>query len=244
MVKLVSAVRAHRYITALFVVIALGIVTGVTVGLTRRTKSQSNIPTVVSRTSAVQVVGINPMTIGTASVISVKLHNVSGKDIKMLTVSVGKTWSTRNYFLGEESFAAGSTVEDLISLGENARGELVIAAVMFSDGTTDGEPRHARLLVDKRAGIRDQVKRVLPKLRGLSNASQQAFADVESEILNLPTKANVSADHNEGLEITRTALLKRMKDIKEQRLANKLADAKAKEEKLLSLFESLASPSN
>lgn len=162
----------------------------------------------------------------------------------MLTVSVGKTWSTRNYLLGEESFAAGSTVEDFIALGENARGELVIAAVMFSDGTTDGEPRHSRLLVDKRAGIRDQVKRVLPKLRGLSNASGQAFADVESEILNLPTKANVSADHDEGLEITRTVLLKRIKEIKEQRLANKVDDAKAKEERLLRVLEPLASPSN
>lgn len=246
MPKLLSAIRSHRYLAAVFVVMTLGIATGITVGLTRRTKSQSNIPTVVSHTPAVRVAEINPRTIGTASVLSVKLQNVSGRDIKMLTLSTGNTWTTKNYLLGDESFAAGSTIDELIALGQNTRGEIVVAAVLFSDGTGDGQPGHLQMLVEKRKGVRDQVKQILPKLRGLASGSQseQALTDLEAEAANLLTKANASADYHEGLEITRTALLKRIKDIKEQRLANKLADARAKEEKLISLFEFLASPSN
>jgi hypothetical protein len=239
MLTLLSTSRT-RYLAALFVVIALGVLTGVTVSRARREKSQSNTPTVVSRASAVQVTAVNPMTLANTSALSVKLQNVSGKDIKMLTISVGKTWVTRNYLFGEESFAAGSTVDDLISLSENARGEIVIAAVLFSDGTGDGEQRHLRLLVEKRNGIRDQAKRILPKLRRLSSGSQQALADLESETLNSPTRLDGSSDYQEGLESTRTILLQRIREIKERRLSNKIDDAKAKEEKLLRVFEPLA----
>lgn len=242
MLTLVSASRT-RYLAALFVVIALGVLTGVTVSRARREKAQSNTPTVVSRTSAVQITAATPMTLANTSVLSVKLRNVSGKDIKMLTISVGKTWVTRNYLFGDESFAAGSTLDEFISLGENARGEIIIAAVLFSDGTGDGEQRHLRLLVEKRNGIRDQAKRILPKLRRLSSGSQ-ALADLESETLNLPTRLDGSSDYQEGLESTRTILLQRIREIKERRLSNKIDDAKAKEEKLLRVFEPLASPSN
>lgn len=244
--RLLSAIRTHRYLTALFVVITLGVLTGITVGLARRAKTQSNTPTVVSRTSAVQVTVVNPVTLANKSFLSVKLQNVSGKDIKLLTISVGKTWVTKNYLFGDESFAAGSTLDELIALGENARGEIVVAAVLFSDGTGDGQPDHLRLLVEKRKGVRDQVKRILPKLRVLSSGSQseRTLTDLESEAGKLPTKANASADYHEGLELARTVLLQRIKEIKEQRLLNKLDDVKTKEEKLISLFESLASPSN
>jgi len=124
--KLVSAIRTRRYLTALFIAITLGILTGVTVALARRAKTQSNTPTVISRTSAVQVIAINPATLANKSFLSVKLQNVSGKDIKMLTISVGKTWVTKNYLFGHESFAAGSTLDELIALGENAHGEIVV----------------------------------------------------------------------------------------------------------------------
>lgn len=172
--KLLSAIRAHRYLTALFVVISLGILTGVAVGLARRAKTQSNTPTVVSRTSAIEVTAVNPVTLGDKSLLSVKLQNVSGKDIKMLTISAGNTWTTRNYLLGDESFAAGSTIDELIALGQNARGEIVVAAVLFSDGTGDGQPGHIHMLVEKRKGVRDQVKRILPKLRGLGRVYKRS----------------------------------------------------------------------
>jgi len=80
------------------------------------------------------------------------------------------------------------------------QGEIVIAAVLFADATGDGDSRHVRMLIDKRAGMRDQAKRVLSNLGRLSDNSQDenALAELETEALTLPTKGKeaVSADYD------------------------------------------------
>ena len=110
-------VRRPHFFSILIVIVALGVITGVTVGLSRRAKPQRPItPTVKSATVAVQVVSSDRMTLANSQVLMVKLQNVSGKDIKMFTISSGNTYVTRNYLFGEDSFKAGATINETISL--------------------------------------------------------------------------------------------------------------------------------
>jgi hypothetical protein len=207
----------------------------------------------------VQVLASEKTILGNSSVLVIRLKNVSGKDIKALTISIDKTWVTRSFFLGEEAIAPNSIEDQRIPLSADAtqdlnigsaRGrEIAIAAVFFANGTGDGDPRYVQMLANQHAGIRDQAKRVLSKLRRLSDgpAQEQVLADLEAEALALPIKGNglVSPDYEDGLENARRTLLTRLGEIKEQRRSNRLDEALAKQEKLRRVFESLAeSPSN
>lgn len=265
MLKVVSAIRAHRFLTLLAV--ALGcVVGGGALGLSRKSEHQqpiqpSNELTVMSKTPGLQVLASEKTTLGNNTILAIRLQNVSGKDIKALTISIGKSWVTRSYFLSEESIASGSISDLRIPLSSEAAQEITpssqshqvtltsVAAVFFADNTAEGDPPFARMLADQRAGISDQAKRILPKLRRLSNGPGQeaSLADLESEILALPTKGNgqSSPAYNDGLDTARTTLLNRLGEIKEKRHSQQIEQAATRQEKLKRVFESLASsPSN
>jgi hypothetical protein len=175
------------------------------------------------------------------------LQNNSGKAIKALTIRTGKTWVTKNYLLIEESFATGTVLNQTIppfSESQVDGREITLAAVLFADGTAEGDSHYAQMLLDQRAGMRDQARRIIKTLRALSGSSEsdqeKSMESCEAEILRMPLKRDgASADYEEGLLNSQKWLLNHISEIKAQRRSNHLAEAQAKQEKLTRVFESL-----
>jgi hypothetical protein len=98
------------------------------------------------------------------------------------------------------------------------------------------------MLLEKRAGIRDQAKRLLMNIHRLNEPGQDdVLAVLELEANTLPTTGNAptSPDYEEGLQDARRVLLEHLRDIKEARKSN-AAEATARQAKLKRVFEALA----
>jgi hypothetical protein len=162
---------------------------------------------------------------------------------------------TRNYFLGEESFAPGAIENQFVPLSSDTSqdlkikfasgNELTIAAVLFADGKGDGAPLDVSRLTEKYAGMRDQAARILPCLRGLSLSPgakhEVALAACEDEALRLPLKMDGrSSDYGSGLEDVQQGVLNQLKEIKERIRATQPNEAAAKQEKVTRILQRLA----
>jgi hypothetical protein len=197
MLKLTQLFKTHRFSTLAFSVALLGILAGVVFGWSgkaQKKRQEGTSPKVTSTISAIRVVSAELTSVGSSNVLVVKLQNTSNQDIKAYTIASGKALMTSNYFLTEGSFAAGSTIDQLIPIASDANykvpmngKEVTVAAVFFADGTGDGVPVHVASMADLYAGTRDQAKRILPCLLKLSLTSESLSA-CEVEARNLPVK--------------------------------------------------------
>lgn len=259
MANITSVVKAHRFITGMVSMAALGILLGAAVGWTgkaeRKAAQAADKVNIVSKTTAIRIISTEKTNLGAASVLVVQLQNASDKDIKALTISSGPTWVTKDYLMSEESLSAGAVLSQLIPISSDPSGdfkitfepakEFSVVAVLFADGTGDGESRFVNMLVDKREGIRFQAKRILPWLKKLSKSDsnqEQVLSECEAQTLRLPTKAvgSKSVDYEEGLEYARQQLLKKLNEIKEKSHSKQFIDVTSKQDKLTRVFQSLA----
>jgi hypothetical protein len=265
MVRITAAIRAHRYLALLAGFALFGIMSGAVFGLSRRTRhhQQPNgsiaTPTVTNRTNALKVIGVEQATIGSSLILQIKLQNISNKDIKAVTLSAGIGWVTDDRLFSEDVIAPGSTISEIVPLQSNvAEGvntspgtskELAVAAVLFSDGSGDGDAFYVKALTNQYAGIRDQAKSVLKRLRQPPNrvSPERALYELENEASALPTRGTgpVSVDYDDGLKRARAWLLKELTEIKDRRRLNHLVEADRKQEKLKRVYLALAGdPSN
>lgn len=263
MTKLAQRLKSHRFAILAFSAVLLGILAGILIGWPGKARhfdsgqnAQTIEPVIKSRTLAVRVLGTERTSLGDNSMLSIKLQNTSGRDIKAYTIASGKAWVTRNYFLGDQLFAAGAVENQIIPL--SSRGsqdiafvpgkEFTITAVFFADGTGDGDSVFVSRLSEKYAGMRDQAHRILPCLRGLASTfgpnQESALEECEAETLRLPLKSNGrSTDYEDGLESAQRELLEQLNDIKEKVRSNNLSDAANKKEKITKIFQDLTRPS-
>src|SRR5215813_3568470 len=170
MLKIARAIKSHRYLALILAVGLFGVLSGVVFGLSRRSRhGQSLSPAITTknRTSAVRILGADKLNLGGRYVLSLKLQNISGKDIKAITITVGEMSITQDLFLADESIAQGSITTRLIPLAEeqiqmNAGSDMAftVSAVAFVDGTGDGDAPQVKRLSNEYAGIRDQAKRL------------------------------------------------------------------------------------
>lgn len=253
MIKLTRMLKAHRFATITLTSLGVGLISGVLVWSGLATRPQVE-PTVASKTPAVRVLASERISVGGSSILAVKLQNTSNKDIQAYTISSGKSWTTRNYLLSEESFASGAIVDHLIPLSSddaqspnvfaNSTGRFFLSAVVFSDGSGDGDTRFVKMLSDERAGIRDQGKKIMPHLSGLfrpGSDQYHAITDLESEIRKLPDKGeSASSDYEIGLANAKRVLLKGAEDMKEKLQSNRLDEANIKRAKLSRIFQRVA----
>lgn len=242
--------KAPRFTTLALSVTLLGILAGVVLGwsgIAQKQRQETASPTVTSKISAIRVVSIEPTSVGSSNLLLVKLQNTSDKDIKAYTIASGKGLMTSNYFLTEESFVAGSTIDKIIPLTSDATykvpmsgKEVTVAAVFFADGTGDGVSPLVTSMADSYAGTRDQAKRILPCLERLSLTSESIRA-CEAEARDLPVKMNgKSSDYESGLEFTKDHILRRLDEIKKK--AN-LPESTEKQEKVTKMFRELTDSS-
>jgi len=252
MPKLTQLFKTRRFSALTLSVTVLGIGAGAVLGWTgkaQKQKQEGTSPRITSRISAITVVSAELTSIGTSSVLVVKLQNTSAKDIKAYAISNGKGLMTSNYFLTEESFAAGTTIDKIIPLTSDANyqvpmtgKDIAVAAVFFADGTGDGVSPYVSSMADVYAGTRDQAKRILPCLEKLS-LTADSLAACEAEAHDLPVKMNGrSSDYETGLEIARNNILSRLDEIKEKTGAN-FSEATAKQEKVTKIFRDLVDTS-
>lgn len=249
MSKLTQLLKTRRFTVLAFSVAVLGILGGVVWTSRAQKQKPEGAPNVTSRTSAIEVVSIEAKSIGTSNVLVVKLLNTSGKDIKAYTIASGKSLMNSSYFLSDESFAAGTTIDQIIPLSSDAnyqvpmnRKEVVIAAVFFAEGTGDGLSPYVSSLADIYEGTRDQAKRILPCLQKLTLTSE-SLAACQGETRNLPVKENgKSSDYETGLEIAKDKVLRNLDEIKEKTGAD-LNEASNRQEKLTKIFKDVAETS-
>lgn len=252
---ILKLIKSHRYLAIFVVVLCLGVLTGAALGLSRRRMRRPQVPrsvalSVPSRTYAIQVLESHLVPVGGSSLLVVKVQNVSGKKIKAITVGSGNRWITENLLLGDESLAPGAYRTISLPFSNDANGNVEgtalpydIAAVLFEDGSGDGQQRHVNILCDKYAGMRSQARRALPRLDKLSTKVTQdsAMTDVENEARALPTAEQaVSQDYADGLREARSWLLTQLGEIKQRRQTNLVDEADKKQEKLKRVFRSLA----
>lgn len=255
MTRLFSILKGKRFLALIAAFVCLGVLSGVLVWARNARRIQKVQPSVTSATSAIRVVESEMVTLGALSILYIKLQNVSKKDIDGYIVRNGSAWITRNYYLSDERFAPGQTVDLQLPISDNlpeAKGtfgdpqrQTLVSAVVFSDGMTDGESRSVKMLSDERAGSRDQADRVLPELRAclLAGVSEgRAFQDLETRVAALPEKEpeRLAVDYDNGLANVKRLLEKRIKDIKEQSQSSRRADAAKTQQGLTRVLERLA----
>src|SRR5438132_10695592 len=170
--KLTATISAHRFICLLVIVILFGILSGAGFAISRRAKRQSSqrpahttvFPIINNKTRAVQVVEVERVTSGNISFRAVRVNNIANKDIKVLTIECGNGEVIDNRILGDNPITAGSSTTEMVPLTDqesNPDGPTItIKAVLFSDGTGDGDGATVQSLSDEWAGARDQAKHV------------------------------------------------------------------------------------
>lgn len=250
MSKLTQSFKTRRFLALALSVTLLGILAGVVLGGSGKAlKQEAASPKVTSKTSAIRVISAEPKSLGSSRVLVVKLQNTTDKDIKAYTITSGKGLMTLNYFLTEESFVAGSTIDQFIPISSDADyqvpmsgKEVAVAAVFFADSTGDGASQHVASMSDLYAGTRDQAKRILPCLQKLT-LTAESLAACEAVARNLPVKVNGKpSDYESGLEFTRDTILRRLNELKEETGTN-LHAAIEKQQKVTKIFRELTDTS-
>ena len=155
---------------------------------------------------------------------------------------------TKNYLLGEDSFAPNSIEEQIIPLSSGAFSstdgkEFSVSAVLFEDGSGEGDAVFVSRLSETHAGMRDQASRLLPCLKQLASSKELEWdlAACESEAVGLPIdETGKSSDYENGLENVRREVLSQITDIKDKLHSKSFADATGKKDKLTRILNSLS----
>lgn len=258
MSSLARNLTTYRFTVLAVSVTLLGILFGAVVGssgpvgLFSRTVAQKDGLRAVNKTSAIRVVGMQQKSIGENDVLFVSVQNISGRNIKAYTIARGRAWVTKSYLLGEESFAPNSIQEQIIPLTSGAFSstdgkEFSVSAVLFEDGSGDGDAVFVSRLTETRAGMREQASRLLPCLEQLASSKdfESDLAACETEAARMPVDGTgKSSDYENGLQNLQREFLTQITDIKDKVHSKSFADATSKKEKLTRILNSLAKRSN
>jgi hypothetical protein len=200
---------------------------------TRLTGAQELKPSIVNKTSALEIISTNKVLMGQEYVLRVTLKNVSAKNIVSYTYLAGHAGITNSYAFSEKLFGPGETAEEYIPY-ENLQtaaatysqreADLVFGAVWFEGGTGDGDPKFIRQLANESAGIKEQAERILPLLRKALQDSEiqedHVLTDLESQISQLSTEdeaTSQSMDFKQGRSMANRQLALKVKELRENK---------------------------
>ena|SRR5437870_10896308 len=257
MLTLTRIIKNHRYISSVIAFALFGILTGATVGVSRRAmRKGSQQPqrtplnmVVNNKTQALQFVESEKVTMGSISSANVKLYNASNKPIKVVTLSAGRAGIVDDRMLSDETIAAGSTVTEAMPLVDESQfgstgPVLTIHAVLFSDGTAEGEDQTVQVLKDEWAGVREQAKRVIKQLQDASNTADRGAAlsklQADATALGTTSKGSPSKHYDDGMKKAKDRLVRALNEITQQRQSNLAKTADAQLERLIKVYQSLA----
>jgi hypothetical protein len=140
----------------------------------------AELPVLVNKTNAVQIVGIEPI-VSTFPVYALKLHNLSEKNIcalYMKTIADGRPMTSMPQGKDGEPLIkardSGELKQPLITLAQSelegyapaspSSQQIVIASAVFEDGSYEGEVESAAMYRSMEAGRMMELKRIVPVL--------------------------------------------------------------------------------
>lgn len=234
------AIVIHPPIPKIMIVCAcVGIVLGVGIWTSERIlnrytgAAQELKPSIVNKTSALEIVSTAKVVMGDRDVLKVTLKNISEKNIISYKYLVGQAGITNGYAFSERLFAPGETREEYIpydnlqtaaTASPETETDLVFAAVWFEGGTGDGDPKFINRLRDEFAGIREQAGRILPLIRKARQDPEiqeaQVLSDLELQISQLSTEDDAtsqSLDYKLGRSMANRQLASKVKELKENK---------------------------
>lgn len=153
-----------------------------------------------NRTSGFQVVDMQVR----GNQLQLSLRNNYSKNITAYTISVGNVRAEEDFIYSNRVIAPGEvyTVNTPISSSDPSTS---ILAVVFEDGTSDGEASVAAAIRDRRQGEKAQLTRILPLIENALRLSDselpRALSELPSRISSLPAIASAgrSREFRSGL---------------------------------------------
>ena len=248
MVRIPQRLKTRRFAVSLTIVLVLGVTVGSVIGTAKLpllVKAQEGLPLVTSATSAIRVVALQPTSIGTSRILEVSLQNTSSKTIKAYSIGSGKGWVTRFYYFSDTAFLPNAIETQIIPLDSvsfRAAGrEFTVTAVLFEDGSTEGEANSGYRLSENWAGFRDYASRLLPCLRQLPSTlatqDEAALVSCETEASQQSAKGR-SADYEAGFQYAQRESLNNLSEIKSKVRSREFTDAAKQRDKIVRTFES------
>jgi len=155
------------------------------------------------------------------------LKNGYMKDITGFQVRVGNVTIQSEFIGSDEVFPPGVLYERVHSVqnGIDEKG-IAILAVVFDDGSSDGNPKYINQIKYKRLGEKTQISHALPFIQKVLDASAVNWADslkkLKSEIQSLEVKQSnqFPEDFVLGLHDRKLQLIRQIETIQSKKLLN------------------------
>lgn len=146
-----------------------------------------------------------------------RLKNVSSKPIVGYTIAFNNEAGVATS--RSQAIAPGDIAEAEVStLDTRPQEPISVTAVVFEDGTSEGEPKAIALVTDDRRGRRLFLERVLPLYEKALESPEINIDELESQIRALPERVEgESSDVNYSYRNAKSSLLKQIEELKEAR---------------------------
>lgn len=175
---------------------------------------QSGIP-VRSFARDAKVVGVEVQ----ESDVLLTLSNGYHKTITAFVVSSNGVISTTDMIDTDQIVPPGGTVSGSYALPKSSSPQdaLAVRAVMFEDGTADGDATIIRKVLDTRAGQREQVTRIIPLLQAAVNGP---VADLREQWRTIKSQFAALPDEEKGQSFAFNAGLQDAKNLAIHKISN------------------------
>ncbi|HKP38251.1 MAG TPA: hypothetical protein VJT71_15435 [Pyrinomonadaceae bacterium] len=168
---------------------------------------------VTNETTSLQPLSVTQENMGDEILVTLQLINAGGKPLvayqllKQNTTMLTTDGATTGWALNP------GTTDTVRLMIPNTDKRLMITAVIFDDGSGEGNSQSVKDLLDYRLGVKAQFDRAIPFLRRLLSNVQATRATSVRELLNLPDRfegANLSVAKSEGAKHAKQLILGRL----------------------------------
>lgn len=190
-------------------------------GLSRLKSTDSGTMRVFRHTEALEIVGMEATTTGNLRVV---FKNVSARDINGFVLAIpGGGEVTVDTSTGDRVLAPQATEELEIPPSPEVP-EITIRAVMFADGSVDGNEITVAQVKQRRSALKRELKRGLEVLRGAAGSadagSPAIFDKLEAAISNLEIDPSLPTSRDTGLIEAKQDLMSAIRDVRTRQERN------------------------
>ncbi|HEU0144004.1 MAG TPA: hypothetical protein VFQ47_04400 [Nitrososphaera sp.] len=224
------------------------IAVGVTVWATHKTirPSQANMPGIENKTQLFHLINLDQ----SGRTTRLLFRNDYNKNITAFQLSIDNAEQQIDLIYADDVerqvIAPGQTFQYLFPSPSGHRVQRIsIQAVVFEDGSSDGDTTVSRQIIDMHQGIKAQYKKFLPLLKSILDSSnadtEEALNKLESQVLKLTTdyeNTTLSSDFRFGLQSAKESIINEIQKVKfakqkygNIRIQNALLRLKEKHEK-------------
>jgi hypothetical protein len=152
---------------------------------------------VENRTTSLRINAVTPSFLIGRTVLAMSVQNISDKPIVEYTLvkQDGSSLSTSGATTGWELAPGAQDIVNVSILGSNSQ-KVVLSALLFEDGSGEGDPDEIAYFRHYRDGVRDQYTRALRIIQWLNNGRTNAaemFRELSSILSSLPDDAETKA---------------------------------------------------